>query len=140
MARLLFVAIALLVSACATITKGTTQAISITTPGVVDATCTLTSSAVGTKVVQTPATITVEKGRESIVVRCTKQCYTDGNGVIASDFEPMVAGNIILGGAIGLGVDAVSGAMNKYTPEAQVVMTPIPGCGAATPTARGKRG
>jgi hypothetical protein len=42
----------------------------------------------------------------------------------------MVAGNIILGGVIGLGVDAVSGAMNKYTPEIQVAMTPMPGCGA----------
>jgi hypothetical protein len=140
MARLLFVAIALLLSACATITKGTTQAISITTPGVADATCTLISSAVGTKVVQTPATITVDKGQESIVVRCTKECFTDGAGVIASNTEAMVAGNIILGGAIGLGVDAASGAMNKYTPETQIVMTPIPGCGAAKPVARAKRG
>jgi len=140
MARLLFVAIALLLSACATITRGTTQTVSVTTPGVPDATCTLTSSAVGTKVVRTPATITLEKGRESVAVHCTKECYTDGTGVIASDFEPMVAGNIVLGGAIGLGVDAASGAMNKYAPEAQVVMTPIPGCGAARPVARGKRG
>jgi hypothetical protein len=90
--------------------------------------------------VRTPATITLEKGRESVTVHCTKECYTDGNGVIASDFEPMVAGNIILGGAIGVGVDVASGAMNKYEPEAQVVMTPIPGCGAARPAAARKRG
>jgi hypothetical protein len=107
---------------------------------VTDATCTLTSSAVGTKVVQTPATITLEKGRESVTVHCTKECYTDGSGVIASDFEAMTMGNIILGGVIGVGVDAASGAMNKYAPEAQVVMTPIPGCGALRPPARGKRG
>jgi hypothetical protein len=42
--------------------------------------------------------------------------------------EGMTAGNIILGGVIGLGVDAASGAMNKYTPEIQVIMTPIAGC------------
>ena len=139
MARRLFVVILLLLSACATITKGTSQTVAITTPGVADATCTLTSSTVGTKVVTTPATITLEKGRESVTVRCTKECYTDGSGVIASDFEAMTMGNIILGGVIGVGVDAASGAMNKYAPEAQVVMTPIPGCGAAKPVARGKR-
>ena len=139
MVRVLFVAIALLLSACATITKGTTQTVAITTPGVTDASCTLTSSAVGTKVVTTPATITLEKGRESVTVHCTKECYTDGNGVIASDFEAMTMGNIILGGVIGVGVDAASGAMNKYAPEAQVVMTPIAGCGAVKPVARGKR-
>jgi hypothetical protein len=139
MGRLPVVSIALLLSACATITKGTTQAISITTPGVNDATCTLTSSAVGTKVVQTPATITVDKGQESIVVRCTKECYNDGAAVIASNTEGMVAGNVILGGAIGLGVDAASGAINRYTSDTQIVMTPIPGCGGAKPAARGKR-
>ena len=140
MVRALFVAMALLLSACATITRGTTQTVAITTPGVADATCTLTSSTVGTKVVKTPATITLEKGRESVTVHCTKECYTDGTGVIASDFEAMTMGNIILGGVIGVGVDAASGAMNKYAPEAQVVMTPIPGCGAAKPVARARRG
>jgi len=140
MTRLLFVTIAVLLSACATITRGTTQTVAITTPGVTGATCTLTSSAVGTKVVQTPATITLEKGRESVAVRCTKGCYTDGTGVIVSELEPMAAGNIILGGTVGLGVDMASGAMNKYTPEAQVVMTRIPGCGAVKPVAPGKRG
>src|SRR5215467_12720978 len=104
MIRWLFVAFALLLSGCATITRGTTQTVSITTPGVPDASCTLTSSTVGTKVVTTPATITLEKGRESVAVHCTKQCYTDGTGVIASDFEAMTMGNIILGGVIGVGV------------------------------------
>jgi hypothetical protein len=54
--------------------------------------------------------------------------------VISSNMESMTAGNIILGGVIGLGVDAMTGAMNKYTPEIQVIMTPVPGCG--TPPAR----
>ena len=42
----------------------------------------------------------------------------------------MTAGNIVFGGLIGLGVDAASGAMNTYDPSVEVVMTPMPGCGA----------
>jgi uncharacterized protein YceK len=115
---------------CATITKGTTQAVSINTPGVPGAQCTLTSSAIGTKMVQTPATIVLEKGQDGVTVNCKKECYSDGVGVIASNVEAMAAGNIIAGGVIGLGVDAASGAMNKYNTDNQFAMTPIHGCRA----------
>jgi uncharacterized protein YceK len=115
---------------CATITKGTTQAVSISTPGMPGAQCTLTSSAIGTKMVQTPATIVLEKGQDGVTVNCKKECYSDGVGVIASNVEAMAAGNIIAGGVIGLGVDAASGAMNKYNTDNQFAMTPIHGCRA----------
>ena len=61
-------------------------------------------------------------------VRCTKECFQDCAGIIASNTEVMTAGNILVGGVIGLGVDAASGAMNKYTPETSIVMLPIQGC------------
>jgi hypothetical protein len=129
-------------AACASITKGTTQVVAVNTPGVAGATCTLTSEAIGSQVVVTPGAVTLEKSKESVAVKCTKECYIDGGGVIASNMEAMTAGNIILGGVIGLGVDAASGAMNKYTPEIQVVMTPIQGCrvpGASPAVSRRKR-
>ena len=47
----------------------------------------------------------------------------------------MTAGNIIAGGVVGLGIDAASGALNKYAAETQVHMTPIPGCGGSSPVA-----
>ena len=115
---------------CATLTKGTTQLVVVNTPGVPGATCTLTSSSIGTQTVLTPGSIVLQKGMDNISVRCTKECYEDGVGVIASNMEGMTAGNIVLGGVIGLGVDAASGAMNKYSPEIQVVMTRAPRCGA----------
>lgn len=134
---------ALALAACATMTKGTTQVVAVNTPGVAGATCTLTSEAIGSQLVVTPGTVTLEKSKESVAVKCSKECYVDGGGVIASNMEAMTAGNIILGGVVGLGVDAASGAMNKYTPEIQVVMTPIQGCrvpGAApAPPPRGKK-
>ena len=131
---------------CATITKGTSQSIAIVTPGVTGATCTLTSEAHGSRVVSTPATLVVEKSKDNINVVCKKACYNDGAGVVVSGTEAMAAGNIIVGGPIGLGIDAVSGALNKYTAETQIAMAPIPGCGAtpapsaAAPVSKGKRG
>lgn len=113
---------------CATIVKGTTQSIAVTTPGVPDAECTLSSSGIGTKVVTTPATLTVEKSSDHITVVCRKECYQDGTGIIASHTESMAAGNVLAGGVIGLGVDAVSGAMNRYNTDNQFAMVPIPGC------------
>jgi len=101
-------------AACATITKGTTQMVALDTPGVPGAKCTLSSSAIGQLNVVTPTSINLQKGSENISVRCTKECFNDGVGVIGSNVEGMTAGNTLVGGVVGLGVDAVSGAMNKY--------------------------
>lgn len=119
-----------LLAGCATITKGTTQSIAVNTPGVPGAQCTLTSSAIGTKVVTTPGSIVLDKGSDNIAVTCKKECYQDGVGIIQSNTETMAAGNIILGGVVGLGIDAASGAMNRYTADNQFAMTPIAGCKA----------
>ena len=129
MKKLSFAILALQVAGCATLTKGTTELVAVSTPGVEGATCTLTSPTIGSQVVVTPGTITLQKGKDNIAVTCTKECYQDSIGMIASNFEGMSAGNIILGGIIGLGVDAADGAMNTYTPSIQVAMTPIPECG-----------
>ncbi len=129
MFKLIFMAIfAIVVGACATITKGTTQPIVLATPGVVGAQCTLNSPAIGTKVVTTPASLVLDKSQNSITVVCKKECYQDGTGIISSNTETMAAGNILAGGVIGLGIDAASGAMNKYNSDNQIAMVPIPGC------------
>jgi hypothetical protein len=116
------------IAGCATLTKGTTQSVVVSTPGVTGAQCTLKSAAIGSKVVSTPATIVLDKSVESIAVTCKKECFQDGTGLIASNTETMAAGNLIAGGIIGLGVDAASGAMNKYNAENQFAMVPIAGC------------
>jgi hypothetical protein len=121
--------IAILLSGCSTIVKGTQQQVSVATPGVQDAMCTLSSPAVGTRTVQTPGTIVLPKSKHDVAVSCVKQCYTTGVGVLASETEIMTAGIVVFGGVIGLGIDAASGAMNKYQPGVEVVMSPIPNCG-----------
>ena len=92
--------------------------------------CTLSSPAVGTRAVQTPGTIVLPKSKHDVAVSCVKQCYTTGVGVLASETEIMTAGNVLFGGVIGLGIDAASGAMNKYQPGVEIAMSPISNCGA----------
>jgi hypothetical protein len=120
----------ILIGGCATITKGSMQSVSINTPNVVGAVCTLSSPSIGNRTITAPNTISIEKASYNIDVVCKKECYQDGVAVIASSVEVMTAGNLVVGGVIGLGVDAMSGAINKYDPEATVVMQPIKGCRA----------
>jgi hypothetical protein len=129
--RVWWIALSVLLAGCATITRGTMQSVSINTPNVVGAVCTLQSSSIGTKTVTAPTTVSLEKGQDNIAVHCKKQCYTDGVGTLVSSVEGMTAGNILVGGVIGLGVDAASGAINKYEPGIEIQMTPIKGCRAA---------
>lgn len=121
---------AVFVGGCATIVKGTTQSVSLDTPGVPGATCVLSSEGIGTQTVKTPATFVLDKSQHNVTVRCRKECYQDGVGVIGSYGEGMTAGNILVGGVVGLGVDAATGAMNKYADRTSIVMIPIEGCAA----------
>lgn len=118
---------AFMLVACATITKGTTQIIAVDTPGVPGASCTITTQS-GPQVVSTPGTITLSKGSSALPISCTKECYVTGSSIIPSNAEAMSAGNVVFGGLIGLGVDAASGAMNKYPDMVTVAMTPDPAC------------
>ncbi len=121
---------AVCLSACSTITRGTTQSVAINTPGVEKAECELRSEGIGSKTVVTPATLVLDKSQHNVEVTCRKKCYTEGKGILASHTDEMAAGNLIFGGAVGLAVDATSGAMNQYEPQVQVAMTPIKGCKA----------
>jgi len=115
---------------CATITRGTTQTVAINTPGAPDATCVLSSPHMPSQTIVTPATVVLDKGQSHVSVQCKKQCFQDGVGMIESSMEAMTAGNILVGGVVGLGVDAMSGAMHKYSPEAGILMVPVQGCRA----------
>ena len=126
--RPLSVCALVLMTGCATIVKGTTQNVAIETPGVEGAECELSSPDIGTKTVVTPATLELEKSQHNVSVTCRKRCYQDGVGVIASYTEGMAAGNVVIGGVIGLGVDAATGAMNKYADRTSILMVPVQGC------------
>ena len=121
---------ALLAAGCSTITTGTTQPVSIVTVGVEGATCELTSPEVGTVTVVTPAQAVLPKSQHSVRVLCRKECYADGQGIINSTFEEMTAGNLLVGGVVGVAVDASSGAMNRYDNRVEVQMARNNSCKA----------
>jgi hypothetical protein len=133
----LWLGAAMMLGGCSTVVKGTSQQIAVTTPGVQGAMCELSSPAIGTQTVQAPATVTLKKSRHNVAVRCVAQCYAEGIGIIPSHTEVMTAGNVLVGGVIGLGVDAASGAMNTYEPSVAVNMSPIPNCGQPTKRKKG---
>jgi hypothetical protein len=132
MRKPLVLAFALVLVGCATITKGTTQTIAVDTPGVPGATCTIQTQS-GPRGVTTPGSVTLDRGSSALPITCTKECYVMGSSMIASNTESMAAGNVILGGPIGLGVDAATGALNKYPDVVTVAMTPDPACGTSVP-------
>jgi hypothetical protein len=114
-------ALGIALSGCASIIKGTSQQIAITTPPTEGANCVL-SSKEGNWTVVSPGVAKVSKSKEDIQIRCTKVGWRDATATIPSDFEGWTLGNLILGGVIGLGVDASTGAINEYPHAFQVPM------------------
>ena len=108
-----------MLSGCASISRGTTETFSIQTlPAGVSARlsnglacttpCTLTVKRKGT------FTVTLEKaGYETVMTSVVSS--RDGAGTAG------MAGNLIVGGIVGIGVDAATGAMNSHTPNPLVV-------------------
>ena len=90
MRRWTILAFAIVLSGCATITKGTTQSVAIDTPGVPGATCTITTQS-GPQTVSTPGTVVLAKGSTALPIQCTKECYLMGSSIIPSNTEAMAA-------------------------------------------------
>jgi hypothetical protein len=114
MKRLLPLLGLLLTSACASITQGTTQSVSVVTepPG---ANCIISREGAQVAVVNpTPGTIRIDKSSRALDLRCTLDNHEPGLTSVASSVQAMTAGNILVGGAIGLAVDAATGAMHQY--------------------------
>ena len=110
-------------SGCASIIKGSSEEIAVATPPAPGANCTLTSPR-GTWNVTTPANVKVLRSIKDMDIVCNKDGYQTASTKIPSGVEPWTFGNIVLGGLLGLGIDAYSGAMGKYPHDFQVQMKP----------------
>ena len=103
----------ILLGGCATITQGTTQLVQINSaPQGAD--CRLTREGQLLTNVKTPQSVTVPRSVHNVNVACQLPDGRKGHAVLKTTLTPMVAGNILIGGVIGAGVDAASGAMNEY--------------------------
>jgi hypothetical protein len=127
-------AIALLgLSGCASIVDGSHQVLSVITPNVQKASCTMTNNK-GTFYVTTPGTVTVHRSYDPLHVDCTKTGYEDALITVKSSTKGMAFGNILAGGIIGAAVDMGTGAAYDY-PQKIVVPMRLAGTPAPAPVA-----
>jgi len=110
MKKLLPVLLALQLTGCATILKGTSQTVSINSN--IDGAEVIVN---GKPVGQTPFTGKIErKSASTVTVR--KQGYTAKTITLSTETEAVFWGNIIFGGFLGSTTDMTSGAMYYYAP------------------------
>jgi len=122
----LILAITYTVTGCATITSGTTQSLMVKTEkNVIDASCELTDKKGGKWYVpETPSAVTVRKGDGPMSIVCKKDGFKVGTLSVDETLVGATFGNIILGGGIGIFVDAASGAAQQYPDEVIIWMEP----------------
>ena len=122
----------LLVQGCATITRGTTEAWTVESDPI-GAEVKLSSGETCT----TPCTLT-KKRKDTFMVTVEKDGYetvrTPDPEQVAGAGAAGMAGNVLVGGIIGIGVDAASGATKELKPNPLVIkMIPIGGSASALP-------
>jgi hypothetical protein len=125
-------AAALLVQGCATITRGTTEAWTVETDPI-GAEVTLSSGESCT----TPCTLT-KKRKEAFMVTIEKEGFetvrTQIQSQVAGAGAAGMAGNVLVGGIIGIGVDAATGATKELKPNPLVIkMIAVGGSASALP-------
>ena len=121
---MLVVALGFAASACATIVSGTSQELNVSTEPA-GAECRVERQGAMLGVVKfTPGKVTVRRHKDNIVVSCTRADYETSNEILASSFTGATFGNLLLGGFVGVVIDASSGANNKYPERVVIVMTP----------------
>lgn len=115
---------------CATVTSGTSQSVTVDTikpdgSSVAGVSCTVNNGK-GSWVVTTPGSITINKAYGDAVAKCEKAGDPPTDARIQSKTKAYTAGNILLGGVIGLGVDAMSGATWAYPDVWKIVLGKMP--------------
>ena len=97
-------------SGCATIVKGTTQVIPVSSDPT-GARISVDGAPAGT----TPATVTLSRKQNHMIV-IEKEGFAPESVAVTKSMGGAVAGNIIAGGLIGWGVDAMTGAQYNLAP------------------------
>ena len=121
MIRMMCSMAALSLFGCATIVEGTSQEISVDSRPT-GAQCRLESEGDTLAVVErTPQSVTLEKGNRNILVECASG-QARGSRWLVPEFNDTVFGNFLLGGIIGMSIDADSGAAYSWPESVLVVL------------------
>ena len=100
------------IAACASIIEGSTQNINLQTNPPLQANCRLSNER-GVWQTSAPAMVQVKRSKSDLNVDC-RSSEIGGTVANSSDAESWTLANLALGGLIGLGVDAGTGAMFSY--------------------------
>lgn len=123
MKPLFTICVLLSLSACSTIIEGRSQEITVNTspPG---ASCDLIRQDVSLgNIESTPGGVYIQKTKYDIKVVCKKKGYETATYLDKSDYAAAAFGNILIGGLIGAGVDAGTGAQNKYDTPVNITLS-----------------
>lgn len=69
----------------------------------------------------TPCTAEIKRSLAKQVVVFEKEGYANKEVKLTKTFNPVTLLNILVGGAIGIGIDAATGSLTKYSPKAYTV-------------------
>jgi len=116
---------ALALSACATVISGTDQSIAVATdpPG---ANCSIDRS--GTHIGQvnpTPGSIHLDRSKDDLTLTCSRSGYQEAKLSQSPHFTGATFGNILVGGLVGVVVDAATGANFRYPDNVTVQLAPL---------------
>ena len=108
------------------VVDGTTQVLTVRTAPV-GAACTLMrNAAVLATIAATPATVQLHRERDDLVVTCEKPGWDRSVTVIPAKFTGVTAGNVLVGGLVGVVVDEATGANYRYDDDRVILLTPRP--------------
>jgi len=114
-------ALAVLGAGCATLTNKSAHHISVVSD--VPADCVLTDS-LGPRRFQAPGIVYAEPKHGPVNLRCETDGYKPFSTTVDTELNDMVLGNILLGGLIGLAIDAGQGNTKRYPDEVHIFMEP----------------
>lgn len=125
MRNFFILALAVLAPSCATVTQGTDQTVTVaTSPN--GAECGLERAGVRiATIAATPGPVSLKKSAEAVIVTCELDGYEPAKATLRSEFEGATLGNVLLGGIVGVMIDASSGAANKYPERISLTLHPI---------------
>lgn len=124
MKKIAAVVMALTLSGCASMFSGSSQTTAIDT-NPKGARCELIrNGSVLAAVENTPGNFFYKKSLTDAQIKCNKLGYQEATAPLESGTDAWVFANIIFGGVIGWGIDAGTGAMNKYDEAVTVTLSP----------------
>lgn len=121
---MIIVSLSLMLPGCATIFEGTSQSVSISTdPAGADCTIERAGTRIG-QINPTPGSIHIDKSKNDLSVLCTHAGYLPATVAQSPKFQATTFGNILIGGLVGVVVDAASGANFQYPNDVRISLAP----------------